>query len=107
MPQKSPYGDFHFYIPPHRRYPDYRIRGPYEGFDPADYCQTLRDMVRAGALSWEHANALWREYADSVAMIYTDLPRPGPCVLSYTGSQVWWNKGSFGSPTLSYSIWGK
>ncbi len=70
------------YIPPRERYPDYRAYGDYSGFDPMDYCAKLRERVANGELSWEEANTIWREYADSVAAVWVDQPRPGPCGFS-------------------------
>jgi len=73
------------YIPPENLYPDYREYGPYRGFNPMDYCAELRGKVASGELTWEQAHALWREYADSVAAIWVDEPRPGPCSLGGDG----------------------
>ncbi len=108
MKKKHPYGNYEFYVPPERRYPDYRVRGAYDGFDPMNYCHTLRQRVKNGELTWDRANAMWRAYARSVEMIYTDQPKPGPCVLadSLPAPFFFFGAGAPGSVKAAFPIWG-
>ena len=102
------YGNYpDFYIPAKYRYPQYRIKGPYQGFDPMDYCRELRRRVTNGEISWDFANALWREYADSVDMIYYEMPKLGPCALSEPRPQFVLSRSRApGAVAQTYPVWG-
>jgi len=107
MSEKHPYGDFRFYVPRERRYPDYRIWTGYGGFHPDDYCRTLQRKVRSGEMDWARANALWRNYVRSLQMVYPNQLRPAPCAFPDTAPSLWTiGRGSPGGVKVAFPIWG-